>query len=94
MASINTLSRPQHPYITSQSNCSPVIAGTRFPVRSVVEYVLKQGLTPEELVREFKHLSLVQIYDALSYYYDYRDEIEQDIQDNDEEKLRDQIPIQ
>jgi hypothetical protein len=33
--------------------------------------VLKQGLTPEELVKEFKHLNLSQVYDTLSYYYDY-----------------------
>ena len=40
---------------------SPVIAGTKFPVRSVVNYVLRQGMTPEELAAEFRHLTLAQI---------------------------------
>ena len=53
-----------------------MIAGTKFPVRSVVNYVLKQGLSPEELVKEFPHLSLAQVYDALSYYYDNDNETE------------------
>ena len=87
----NPAHKLEHPYITShQDYCggSPVISGTKFPVRSVVNYVLKQGLTPEELVREFNHLTLAQVYDALSYYYDHKDEIEQDLKDNNEVLLK------
>jgi len=79
-----------HPHITKDPNIcggSPVIAGTRFPVRSVVFYSLRIGLTPEEIVEKFPHLSLAQIYDALSYYYDNRSEIEQDILENTEETV-------
>ena len=60
----------RHPHIVSgKGYCggSPVIAGTKFPVRSVVNYVLRQGMTPEELVAEFHHLNLAHVYDALSY---------------------------
>jgi uncharacterized protein (DUF433 family) len=80
-----------HPYIISRKNyCggSPVIVGTKFPVRAVVHYVLKQGLAPEELVQEFPHLTLAQIYDALSYYYDHKDDIEQELAENTEARLR------
>jgi uncharacterized protein (DUF433 family) len=45
-------------------------------------------LTPEELVREFPHLTLAQVYDALSYYYDHKPDIECELQDSTEEKLR------
>ncbi len=72
----------KHPYITSlKTHCggSPVITGTKFPVRSVVFYVLRQGITPEELVKEFSHLTLPQIYDALSYYYENRKEIDKEL---------------
>lgn len=71
-----------HPHITSDpSICggSPIIAGTRFSVRIVVGYVLHQGFTPEELQASFPHLSLAAIYDALSYYYDNREEIDAEI---------------
>ncbi|GCC11013.1 hypothetical protein IPdc08_01058 [archaeon] len=54
----------------------PVIIGTRFPVRSVVFYTVKEGMLPEELVKEFPQLTLAAIYEALSYYYDHRDEID------------------
>jgi uncharacterized protein (DUF433 family) len=75
----------EHPYIISQADfCggSPVIKGTKFPVRSVVNYVLHQGISPEELVKEFSHLTLAQIYDALSFYYDNKERIDKDIRDN------------
>lgn len=83
-----------HPHVMiDPSICggSPVIAGTRFPVRSAVIYVLKHGLTPEELVARFSHLTLAQVHDALSYYYDNREEIEKDIVQNSEETVRQRL---
>jgi len=80
-----------HPYIVSRKDyCggSPVIKGTKFPVRSVVNYVLRQGLSPEELVGEFSQLTLAQVYDALSYYYDHKEEIDRDLHENSREGLR------
>ena len=58
---------------------APVIRGTRFPVRSVAVYVLRQGMTPEEIVREWPHLTLAQVHGALSYYYDHQTEVDEDI---------------
>jgi uncharacterized protein (DUF433 family) len=80
-----------HPHITSRPEIcggSAVIAGTRFPVRSVVIYILHHGLTPEELVARFPDLSLAQVHDALAYYYDNRAEVEKDIAENTEEAVR------
>lgn len=84
----------RHPHIVSRKGyCggSPVIAGTKFPVRSIVNYVLRQGMAPEELVAEFRHLTLAQIHDALSYYYDNRVEVERDIVANTESSVRSQL---
>lgn len=79
--------KAMHPYITRRKNyCGgqPIIKGTKFPVRSVVAYVLQQGITPEELVSIFPYLNLAQIYDALSYYYDHKTEIDRNIAVNSE----------
>jgi len=80
-----------HPHITHDpAVCggSAIIHGTRFPVRSVAMYVLQHGLTPEELVAKFSHLSLAQIHDALAYYYDNRQEVEREIAENREEHMK------
>jgi uncharacterized protein (DUF433 family) len=74
--------KTKHPYIVSlKTHCggSPIIAGTKFPVKSVAFYILRQGMTPEELVKEFSHLTLPQVYDALSYYYENREEIDKEL---------------
>ena len=71
-----------HPYIESdQSVCggSPRVAGTRIPVRTIATYVLQYGLSPDELLTYYPHVGLAEIYDALSYYYDHRAEIDAEI---------------
>jgi uncharacterized protein (DUF433 family) len=86
-----TAMKIRHPHIMVRKGCcggSPVIADTKFPVRSVVSYVLRQGMTPEELVAEFPHITLAQVYDALAYYYDNQREIEEDLAANTEERVR------
>ncbi len=53
----------------------------------VVELVLDQqayGGTPEELQEQHPGLTLGQIYSALAYYWDHRDELDADI----EQRLR------
>jgi uncharacterized protein (DUF433 family) len=85
-----------HPHITSNPKIcggSAIIAGTRFPVRSVVIYILRHGLTPEELVAQFPYLTLAQVHDALTYYYDNREEIEKDIAENTEEAVRQRFSL-
>ena len=56
----------------------PRIAGTGVTVRRIVGWY-KQGLTPEEIITELPHLSLAQVYAALTYYHANREEIEADI---------------
>ena len=80
----------QHPYVTKTAGvCGgrPTIAGTRIAVRVVVGYVLKQDMLPEEFVRLYPSTSLAQVYAALSYYHDHREEIERDITENSRESV-------
>jgi len=56
----------------------PRVAGTGVTVRRIVGWY-KQGLTPEEIPTEVPHLSLAQVYAALTYDHANRDEIEADI---------------
>ena len=62
-----------------------VLKGTRIPVSIIIGY-LRLGETPASLVENIlPHLTLAQVYDALSYYYDHQDEIEQELRENTEE---------
>ena len=45
----------------------PCVAGTGVTVRRIVGWY-KRGMTPEEITTELPHLSLAQVYAALTYY--------------------------
>jgi uncharacterized protein (DUF433 family) len=89
-------SQVTHPYIVKRPGYRggrAIIAGTNFPVSSVVIYLLRQGMLPEELVRRFPHLTLAQVYDALSYYYDHQSELDAEIEKNlSQDALAAQLP--
>ena len=51
-----------------------IIKGTRTPVRAIVE-LWRQGVGPEEISKHLPHLTLAQVFDALSYYSDHTDAI-------------------
>lgn len=75
-----------HPYIVSEKHTcggSPRIEGTRITVRTVVIAVLLQGQTVEEFLAHYPHLTLANIYDALSYYYDHRADIDREIAEHE-----------
>ena len=59
----------------------PIIKGTRTPVRAIIE-IWRLGIQPEEIPGRLPHLTLAQVFDALSYYSDYQEEINSHIERN------------
>ena len=59
----------------------PIIDGTRTPVRAIVE-MWRFGTAPEEIPIHLPHLTLAQVFDALSYYSDHQQEIHSHIERN------------
>lgn len=66
-----------HPYIVRTDDVlsgEPIIDGTRTPVRAIVE-MWRLGTQPEEIPCHLPHLTLAQVFDALSYFSDHQQEI-------------------
>jgi len=59
----------------------PVVAHTKTPVRAIVE-LWRMCDRPEEILLHLPHLTLAQVFDALSYYSDYQPEINNYIEQN------------
>ena len=57
----------------------PCIAGTGVSVRRIAQWH-NLGMIPEEIVRNFGHLSLAQVHAALAYYYANKAEIDADLE--------------
>ena len=77
----------QHPYITRKPGVcggKPIIAGTRIKVSFVAREHVEMDMTPQEILEAHPHLTLAQIHDALSYYYDHEAEIQAELRESDE----------
>ena len=69
-------------YITKKEKSGePIIKGTNTSVRSIVEN-WRLGLSPEEIVEGLPHLTLAEIFEAMSYYYDNKAEVDDFIERN------------
>lgn len=79
----------EHPYIVRiKGVCGgrPTIKGTRISVRHIAQ-MHKAGDTVEEILQAHPHLTAAAVYDAISYYLDHQQEIEQEIVENRIETL-------
>jgi uncharacterized protein (DUF433 family) len=78
------MQRTEHLYIVTDDHIlsgEPIILGTRTPVRAIVE-LWRQGIVPETIPTHLPHLTLAQVFDALSYFSDHQDEINRYIERN------------
>lgn len=62
----------------------PRIAGHRITVKHIVICHQRSGQSPDEIVSAYPGLTLSDVYAALAYYFDHRDEIDADIRADDE----------
>ncbi len=75
------LAEISHPYVERRPGVHggrPVIRGTRLPVSSIVQRY-RHGRSVEEILSDCPQINPAQVHDALSYFYDHRSEIEQEI---------------
>ena len=78
-----TIPSPVRTCIESQPGVcggKPCIAGTRIRVQDVFVWHELQGQSADEIVSRFPQLTMADVYAALSYYWDHRDEIQRDMQ--------------
>ncbi len=79
-----------HPYIVKiegHQGGEPMVRSAHVTVRTIVEQS-RIGTTPAEFVKDHPPMTLAEFYDALSYYYDHTDEIEQIIAENNAALVR------
>jgi uncharacterized protein (DUF433 family) len=71
-----TTERTEHPYIVRDSAIyggEPIVEGTRTAVRHII-LLFQSGKDPEEIANS-QRLTLAQVYDAISFFYDHEAEI-------------------
>ena len=71
----------QHSYIDkspAQYEGKAVIKGTRIPVASLVNHY-RSGMSIEEILEGYPAITPAQFFDALSYYFDNKEEIDSEL---------------
>ena len=74
----------EHGYIVTDEQIlhgEPIIKGTRTPVRAIIE-IWRSGEQTENIPNRLPHLTLAQVFAALSYYSDHQEEINAYIERN------------
>ncbi len=83
----------EHPYVTRRPGVlgsRPIVAGQRIPVWQIAQ-LFRDGRPVEEIVAGYaSRLPPAAVYDAISYYHDHRDEIDQEIWQNTSAEALDQ----
>ena len=77
----------EHPHIARKpSSGEPYVRSVGVTVRAIVEITYRLKQTPEEIIADgySPDMTLAHIYDALSYYHDHKEEIDEIIKQNDE----------
>ena len=60
------------------------VAGTRIRVQDIYALAEVQGKSPDEIVQALPSLTLAQVHAALSYYFDHRETIMQEVREDEE----------
>jgi uncharacterized protein (DUF433 family) len=87
---MKAIAKIEHPHIETKRGVlggRAVIKNTRTSVKNLITYY-KMGYTPEEIQRELPHLTLAEVHDAISYYYDYHEAIDEEIENDAEKKVK------
>ena len=77
--SVDSTRKIKHPYVTIVTEVkggSPVIVGTRTKVMDIAVRYEFGGMTPDQIIEQFSHLTLAQVHDSLSYYYEHKCELD------------------
>lgn len=77
--------RTAHPHIVKIDGVSSgqaIVEGTRIAVWHLVEFYYRAGMSAEAVLADWDTLSPAQVFDALGYYHDNRDEIDRARREN------------
>ncbi|MGH9800741.1 MAG: DUF433 domain-containing protein [Blastocatellia bacterium] len=73
------IQRTAHPHIVKIPGVcggGAIVEGTRIAVWHIVDYYYKVGMSVEEILLDWDYLKPSQVFDALAYYHDNRDEVD------------------
>ena len=85
-----TVQTTDHPHVVRVAGVlsgQPIIDGHRISVAAIARF-LQSGTSVDEIIATYPHLGAAAIYDAISYYFDHKGEMDELIADSTPEALQ------
>lgn len=79
------ITRTTYPHIVKMDGVcggEAIIEGTRIAVWHVVDYFYKVGMSVEDIVADWDRLNPAQVFSALAYYHDNKEDVERVREEN------------
>ena len=77
--------RTEYKHVLLWPDGTPTVSGTRLKVKHVAALHRNGSRTAEELQQAFPPHTLAEMYSALAYYYDHKEEFDREIEEDDRE---------
>ncbi|HZO24460.1 MAG TPA: DUF433 domain-containing protein [Chloroflexota bacterium] len=77
------VSREHIHFVEGAGGPKPCIAGSRIRVIDVLGWYEGLGWSAEKIVEEFPHISRADVYAALAYYWDHKEELDRRMAEDD-----------
>lgn len=85
--------RTNHKHINLNQQREAYIAGSRVKVKQLI-FHYRSGVSIEEILEGFPNITAAQFFDALSYYHDHKDQVNESLQRDDLETIQEELGVE
>jgi len=85
--------KTNHKHIALDGRGEAFIVGTRVKIKHLLFYY-RSGLTIEEILEGFPNITAAQFFDALSYYHDHKEQINESFERDNLETIQEDLDVE
>lgn len=85
--------RTSHKHINLDQQGEAYINGSRVKVKQLI-FHYRSGVSIEEILEGFPNITAAQFFDALSYYHDHKDQINENLEQDSLETIQEELGVE
>ena len=84
--------RTNHKHINLDQQGEAYINGTRVKVKQLI-FHYRSGVSIEEILEGFPNITAAQFFDALSYYHDHKEQINENLEQDELDTIQEDLDV-
>lgn len=85
--------RTNHKHINLDQQGEAYIDGSRVKVKQLI-FHYRSGISIEEILEGFPNITAAQFFDALSYYHDHKEQVNESLERDDLETIQEELGVE